>query len=462
MTVFLPDFPLLDPNHDLAPDDDDEDDGEDDGAQDQGGPAHGTGDENGLSILPLGLRSGVDGGDNNNHDDDDDMVSSGSEDDDEDDILARGLRGELNGDGGDAGFPGEAPVDRRQQFGQLRRQFLICHPALSPELNAHIWETAGKMMPLISATLPAGQGNGTKLVTKAVLKGGKHENDRAEDEDPESEGSGDDEQEGEEVDDEQDVRQQQQGFANRGAANLPTEANPHPGAGTSIIGGTGSSMNHVVALEWSPPGLGRNLRPVLAVLTGVGSLAVYGDGAHLPFGSTDKPWRVLGKGAAAAAVRNLDSWLALWAVGENFVVPGQEAYGYGEFVQAFAWCREMGPGRALLAYVNDLRELVVVCVGTCFRTTADKGLDEAVWNVREVLRMETAGPHGQSDVSSSAADLLLRETSIDAMRSLMIRISFPTDPAIVYGGALGKRVKRPGPACCHTWTGTTWDSRRSP
>lgn len=402
MTVFLPDFPLLDPNHESAPGDEDDEGQDDSDAGNQGGPSHEdeARDENGLSILPLGLRSGIDGGENNNNDDDD-MVSSGSEDD-ENDIFARGLRGELDGDGdgGDAGFPGEALFDGRQQFGQLRRQFLISHPALSFELNAHIWEAAGKLMPLISATLPAGKSNGTNLTTESRPKNGEHQGDSAEDEDLESEESGDEEQEDdEEADDEQDdyeeEEQQQQG------PGLPTEASPHPGAGTSIIGGTGSSMNHVVALEWSPQGLGRNQRPVLAVLTGVGSLAVYGDGAHLPFGSTEKPWTVLGRGAAAGAVRNLGGWLALWAVGENFVVPGQEEYGYGEFVKAFAWCREIGPGRALLAYMNDLRELVVVCVGTCFGTT-DDGLDKAVWNVQEVLRMEAAGPHEQSDVSTSA------------------------------------------------------------
>lgn len=403
MTVFLPDFPLLDPNHDDAPDDEEEaqDDGDNSGAA-----AHEAG-ENGLSILPLGLRSGVDG---DNYDDD--MLSSGSEDDLGDEMFAQGLRAEQqDGDGGDAGFPGSGPVDRRQQFGQLRRQFLLSHPALSPDLNVHIWEAVGKTMPVIPANLPARYGDGGSLKPEAIPKS-------REDEEAGSEESGNEwqeggEQDGEERDDEEEaweegdddeVPGQTTSRAHRRTAP-PLEVNPHPGAGTSIIGGTGSSMNHVVALEWSPPGLGRNLRPVLAVLTGVGSLAVYGDGAHLPFGSAAKPWKVLGQGALGGAARNLEGWLALWAVGENFVVPGQEEYGYGEFVRAFAWCREIGPGRALLAYVNDLRELVVVCVGTRFRTTED-GLDEAVWNVQEVLRMEAAGPHGQPDVSLSMPDYL--------------------------------------------------------
>lgn len=399
MTIFLPDFPLLDPNHDLTADENEEGDdgyttntthGNNDGS-------NGQGDENGLSILPLGLRSGVDGGDNNL---DDDMMSSGSEDGDGDDILARGLRGEIDDDpdeGADVGFPGGGPVDRRHQFGQLRRQLNVSHPALSPDLNYHIWEAAGRLMPLIPATLPADQRAGASLIAKEdgneMDSGGSDDDEQDADQDEdtrESKGRGSKSQ-----------RQRQRASHKSVADVLPAEVTPHPGAGTSLIGSTGSTMNHVVALEWSPAGLGRNLRPVLAVLTGAGSLAVYGDGAHLPFGSRDKPWKVMGKGAAAQAERDLGSWLALWAVGENFVVPGQEKYGYGEYVKAFAWCREIAPGRALLAYVNDLRELVVICVATCFRTTGD-GLDEAVWNVQEVLRMETIGPHEHLDVGSPA------------------------------------------------------------
>jgi hypothetical protein len=105
-----------------------------------------------------------------------------------------------------------------------------------------------------------------------------------------------------------------------------------------------------------------------------------------------------GRGRGGSA-RNLQSWVVLWAVGEKFVVPGQEEYGYGEYIKAFAWSRAMGHGRALLAYVNDVRELVVLSVGTILGKRNEDGLEEAVWHVKEAVRMDVGGPHEQADVS---------------------------------------------------------------
>lgn len=173
------------------------------------------------------------------------------------------------------------------------------------------------------------------------------------------------------------------------------EINPHPGAGSGVIASVGSTLNHVVAIDWSPSGVGRNRRPVLAVLTACGSLAVYGEGGPT-FGMSSSSLRVGHKGRAA---RDLGSWVVLWAVGENFIIPGQEAFGYGERIKAFAWCQEVAPGKALLAYMNDQREIVIVGVGTEFKMVDDGMFEEAVWNVTEVCRFEVTGAHIPIDVS---------------------------------------------------------------
>lgn len=350
--VFLPEFPIIDPyslpeqpSDDISPQ----------------LPAGQHRDADGMSVLPAGLSSSREQGDEDNEDE---LLSSDSEADGagegDHDLDGDIEMGEAIQDGNTRGA-----TDNRQQFADCCRHITVSRPALTPEINAHIWKVAGKGMPVIHA-------------------GVNDEGDRDVDADPEN-------------DNNVNGPAAAQPHHENGETEVPIyEANPHPGAGIGVIGSAGSSLNHVVAIEWSPAGLGRNLRPVLAVLTGCGSLVMYGEGSPLPFGGTVRPLKIADS-KAQAAVRNLDSWLALWAVGENFVVPGQEKYGYGEYIKSFAWCEEIGPGNALLAYINDLRELVVLCVGTAFKKLGD-GLEEAIWNVKEILRVETSGPHGQADV----------------------------------------------------------------
>lgn len=356
--------------------------------------------ENGMEILPEGLMShSMEGEDKN-----DDVLWSSEEESEEqgEDEEGDGGGGELGdfmigSDGAlntDGATAQKKPLNKRHQFDDMTRQFTISYPALSPDLNVHIWEAAGKHMPVIPVNKIDAQDGDTGYLTEAMQR-----TEKPEDEEPEDGPSDADDQDGDgdQADDEQgDVDEEDSEPEQKQKKPPGPEVNPHPGAGTGLLGGTGSSLNHVVAVEWSPPDVGRNFKPVLAVLTSVGSLAIYGDGAHLPFGSTKKPWRIGGK--SGGTMRDLQSWVALWAVGENFVVPGQEQYGYGEFVEAFSWCRSIGAGRALLAYKNDARELVVLSVGTKFRKT-EECLDEAVWKVQEVLRMPIQGPHGELDVS---------------------------------------------------------------
>lgn len=390
VTIYLPAFPFLDPSQPFG--------------LDQDGVTNDTAaavseDEHGMGILPANLPANDEG--------DDDLGSDNEEDDDDDDDEEEGEEeGDEAGDG-DAGNSsvlfgqqrsGQAQVQAQRQYAdETSRKLWVSYPALHPELNLHVWEAAGKAMPLIRSGPSAVEdkgglfGDGARGVVPV-------------------EGGGGEPMEG--VEEAAQQRQQQQQLEEKMMMEdaMVQEVNSHPGAGTGVIGGAGSSLNHVVAVEWSPSGLGRNLRPVLAVLTGCGSLAVYGEGGPLPFGSNAKPSRVVGLGKSA--VRDLQSWLALWSVGENFVVPGQEEFGYGEFVKAFAWCGELSAGRALLSYMNDLREIVILSVGTTFRKTPDHGLEEAIWNVQEIARMETGGPHGQVDVSNSTHDEAILKTDV--------------------------------------------------
>lgn len=432
MTVFLPEYPLMDPNNDdekgedITPD-----------QQDDGNPALPPTEvgENGLEILPEGLMShSMEGEDKN-----DDVLWSSEEEEygDEDEEgdgdgtqlgdFMLGSDGALNGDGPVAQ---RKPVSKRHQFDDMARQFTISYPALSPDLNVHIWEAAGKPMPLIPVNKIDAQDGDTGYLPETMQENAEPGEEEPEDDpsEPEDQDIGGDQADDEQVNDDGDDSEPEQ----QPKKPLGPEINPHPGAGTGLLGGTGSSLNHVVAVEWSPPGVGRNLGSVLAVLTSVGSLAIYGTGAHLPFGSTKKSWRVGGK--SGGTMRDLQSWVALWAVGENFVVPGQEQYGYGEFVEAFAWCQTIGAGRALLAYMNDARELVVLSVGTNFRKTKEC-LDEALWKVQEVLRMPTKGPHAKLDVSFLAP--VLRRVSADITHSRMTQTLSPADPVTASDGVPG-------------------------
>ena len=172
------------------------------------------------------------------------------------------------------------------------------------------------------------------------------------------------------------------------------------GAGYGPITGVGSSMNHVVAIGWSPSGLGVNRRPILGVLTGSGTLTMFGDGSEfaniLPRANEGMLQR-----------RELNSWMVLWGVGERLIVPGQQTE-ISEYVRGFSWAGEIGPGQALLATINDVKEVAIISVqcvsvedegkpkGDSFRT---EPRETAVWLVHEVARFKAEGPHQEPNVS---------------------------------------------------------------
>ena len=141
-------------------------------------------------------------------------------------------------------------------------------------------------------------------------------------------------------------------------------------------------------IEWSPNGLGQNLRPVLTVLATNGSIVTLGE--HIDSGSTI---------ASSATTRTFRNWRFLWGLGALLPIPdGEDARGFREMderIVSFSWAREILPGRGLLAYANDSREVVVVSVQFCSRQPGPEGStgEQSAWEICELARFDGRGPH---------------------------------------------------------------------
>ncbi|KAI0866669.1 hypothetical protein F4860DRAFT_499961 [Xylaria cubensis] len=156
------------------------------------------------------------------------------------------------------------------------------------------------------------------------------------------------------------------------------------GAGFGIITGHGSTLNNTVALGWSPCSLGRMNRAVLAVLTAAGILTVYCQGASEAVGAS------VGRNA-----RSLRPWVPAWHVGAGFLVPTIDGYppiGKRECIAAFSWARDTHAGVAILSYLNDEHEIVLLLVRAIHQAKAPPG-HPGIWTVREVARFMAEGPH---------------------------------------------------------------------
>ncbi|KAK0627633.1 peptidase C13 family-domain-containing protein [Immersiella caudata] len=240
----------------------------------------------------------------------------------------------------------------RAQYSEGSKHMPVSYPPLDPRINRELFVAAGEVFPYDGV----GEGEGMEVG-----------------------GDGEEEEEG--------------GYDSEGAedgegtAEGGTGSNRPFGAGYGPITGVGSSMNHVVHMAWSPSGLGVNRRPVLGILTSSGVVAMYGDG-----GTLDNILPRANEGMLQR--RELESWVVLWGVGERLLVPGQQAE-ISENVQGVAWAREIGPGQALLATVNDVKEVAILSVQTVPSETGG-GL---VWKVREMTRFTADGPHPKVDVT---------------------------------------------------------------
>lgn len=163
-------------------------------------------------------------------------------------------------------------------------------------------------------------------------------------------------------------------------------------AGQSLVTNNGSSLNHVVALEWSPGGLGRMKRSVLGVLTGSGALTIYCEGI------TDQAESVKIKGRN---IRIISSWVVPWGVGGNLLLPRTKEHEspYSlEHITSFSWAKSLDRNSSVLAYMNDEDEIVILSVQSK-HATHGKENDPGEWKVEEAARFAAGGPHEKLDVS---------------------------------------------------------------
>ncbi|KAK4171949.1 hypothetical protein QBC36DRAFT_304882 [Triangularia setosa] len=273
------------------------------------------------------------------------------------------------------------PETFRTQYSEGSKHMPVSFPPLDPRINKELFDAEGMPFPYdkTSAT-PKSQRGGDG-------NDDQEEGEEAEDGDEADEVDGDGEDEYEDDEDDSSVDDDPAGGGARLGSNQPY------GAGSGPITSVGSSMNHVVKISWSPSELGVNRRPILGILTGAGTLAMYGDG--------DMAANVLGSANGYMLQRReLASWLVLWGVGERMMVPGQSP-AYSEYIRTFAWAQEIGPGQALLATLNDAKEIAIISVQTVVSVeeVAEKEkpaggpVEKTVWHVRELARFKAEGPH---------------------------------------------------------------------
>ena len=181
-------------------------------------------------------------------------------------------------------------------------------------------------------------------------------------------------------------------LAPRGAVvDFSEEEDDFMGAGVGVVTGFGSALNQAVGVQWSPAGLGPNLRPIVTALVTKGMILAWGE--------------VLGgnSGAGDGGTRDFRAWKALWGIGGCMPLPeGGRFLVKGDRIRAFAWAEEIGVGRALLGYHTDLDELVIMAVQYVEAVGQGGGMNSEgpAWKIDEVARVKVPGPHAGTDVSS--------------------------------------------------------------
>lgn len=301
-------------------------------------------------------------------DDDDAVPDEDSSEEDED--------GSEDGDGNNVDIrpafmrqKRETATRKQAQFATGQRQILVSHPRLHPRVNRELFEVAGLPFPF-----------GDKGAFGGARRGRESGSDDAESDEDSA------------VEDMDGLDDDEAWASEEGADEEMTTF----GAGKGGISSAGSTLNHVVSIAWSASGLGRHRRPVLAVLTAAGYIGFYGDSASAA--RAGGGLASMRRDDGALKQRHLSSWAILFGVGELLLVPGQ-AIDVSEKVTGMAWAREIGPGQALLAYVNDDREVAVLSIqSVSIADDADMGAnkEKTSWTVREVARFKAQGPHPPS------------------------------------------------------------------
>ncbi|KAG6006418.1 hypothetical protein E4U21_007084 [Claviceps maximensis] len=170
----------------------------------------------------------------------------------------------------------------------------------------------------------------------------------------------------------------------------PNESFVFRGVGSAEVTKSGSSLGQSLRVEWSPTGLGQNLRPVLSIMTTSGSVVTMGE--HI-----DSRHSM----ASTLRSRTFRHWKVLWGLGAQLPIPdGKNARGFrnmNERIVSFSWAKEVDSGRALLAYMNDEREVVIMSVQFLNRASeadeAGAAGEESGWEIFEIARFDGKGPH---------------------------------------------------------------------
>ena len=277
------------------------------------------------------------------------------------------------GEGEDKGFQSWR-INARAQYSEESKHMAVSYPPLDPLINKELFEHFGLLY-------APSRGTFTKSFAEKS-DGSSGEDDEDDDDDMDDDDDDDDDEDEDDGDD-------MLGGSDLGMSNGRFRTDRPFGAGYGPITGTGSTMNHVVSVAWSPSGLGVNRRPILAVLTSAGIVGMYGDGPGLESSGTRPNEYMLPR-------RTLSSWMVLWGVGERLMVPGQQSE-ISENIQGIAWAKLIAPGQALLATINDVREVAIISVQS-LTVGVGGATDRFIWVVREVARFKAEGPHPKGDV----------------------------------------------------------------
>ncbi|KAF4963669.1 hypothetical protein FSARC_8313 [Fusarium sarcochroum] len=169
------------------------------------------------------------------------------------------------------------------------------------------------------------------------------------------------------------------------------DENWFPGVGSGLVTGSGAPICQIVRLEWSPNGLGCNLRPILTALSTSG--CIYAIGEHIDRQSTM---------IAGMRTRSFKAWKTLWGLGAQLPLPdSSQEDGYrnmNERIQSFSWAKEVDAGRGLLAYCNDAEEVTIMTAQLFSRPREnDPSSEETLWDIREAGRFDGRGRHTKED-----------------------------------------------------------------
>lgn len=209
------------------------------------------------------------------------------------------------------------------------------------------------------------------------------------------------------------------------------DENWFPGVGSGLVTGSGASVCQIIHLEWSPNGLGCNMRPILLAMSTTGALIALGE-------NIDRQSTML----SGMRTRGFKAWKTLWGLGAQLPLPDASAEsGYrnmNERIQSFSWAKELCKGRALLAYCNDAEEITIMSIQLFSRPRiTEPGLEDNVWDLQKIASFDGRGLHTKEDVSYVRVYNLRTELTLDRLRISLIPTLYLTEVPFHLNGAPG-------------------------